>query len=253
MSGSNANGYGEAKRYLLGLGDLFINDEFVGNLKGSVTMTVTREKAFQRAGNNIADQKAMVTKEEMSLEAEICDLKIAQLRHALGIYQASEVGAKSMRNREVIALVGTTAVIPAKTIAGGIQVSKLDRSIVYVTTTDYIKNASGSIVRVSGGAIASGQNVILEYNFSSGIGTKYLRVGGETTDVPTFEVKYTHKASDGKLWQITIFKAIANTEFEIAFNERESGDYTVHNIMFKALADITKPEGVNLFEIIEEA
>jgi len=253
MSGSNANGYGEARRYLLGLGDLFINDEFVGNLKGSVTMTVTREKAFQRAGNNIADQKAMVTKEEVTLEAEICDIKIEQLRNALGISQVSEVGAKTMRNREVIALVGTTAVIPAKVIAGGIKVSKLDRAITYVTTTDYVKNASGSIVRISGGAIASGQNVILEYNFSSAVGTKYLRAGGETTDVPVFEVKYTHKDSTGKLWQITLFKAISNTEFEIAFNERESGDYTIHNIAFKALVDITKPEGVNMFEVIEEA
>lgn len=251
MSGSNANGYGEARRYLLGVGDLFINDEFVGNLKGSVTMNVTREKAFQRAGNNIADQKAMVTKEDVTLEAEICDIKIDQLRRALGVLQASETGAKSVRNREVIALTGVTPVVPAKTIVDGIKVSKLDRSIVYASGTDYTKNLSGNIVRVSGGAIATGQNVVLEYNFSSA-SAKYLRVGGETAEIPSFELKYTHKDSSGKLWQITLFKAISNTEFEIAFNERESGDYTVHNIAFKALVDITKPEGVNLFEVIEE-
>lgn len=251
MSGSNANGYGEAKRYLLGLGDLFINDEFVGNLKGSVTLTVTREYAYQRAGNNIADQKAMATKEEVTLEGEICDLKIDQLRRAFGISQASETGNKSVRNREVIALTGTTPVVPAKVIVDGIKVSKLDRAVVYASGTDYTKNASGNIVRVSGGAITTGQNVILEYNFSA-TGAKYIRMGGETADVPTFELKYTHKASDGKLWQITFYKAMANTEFETAFNERESGDYTVHNIMFKALVDITKPEGVNTFEVIEE-
>lgn len=251
MSGSNANGYGEAKRYLLGLGDLFINDVFVGNLKGSVTLTVTREKAFQRAGNNIADQKAMVTKEDVGIEAEICDLKIEQLRTAFGVTQGSETGAKAMRNREVVALVGTTSVVPAKAIVDGIKVTKLDRSVVYVSGTDYVKNASGNIVRVSGGTIVSAQNVILEYNFSA-TGAKYIRVGGETSDVPVFELKYTHKASDGKLWQITFFKAISNTEFEMAFNERESGDYTVHNVMFKALIDVTKQEGVNLFEIVEE-
>lgn len=251
MSGSNANGYGEAKRYLLGLGDLFINDEFVGNLKGTVTLAVTRDYAYQKAGNNIADQKAMVTKEEVSLEAEICDLKIDQVRKALGIYQASATGSKSLRNREVMTLVGTTPMVPSHAIAGQIKVSKLDRSVLYVSGVDYIKNASGNIVRISGGTIVPGQSVIVEYNFDNAT-AKYLNMGGETVSPPTFELKYTHKASDGKLWQITFYNAMANTEFEVAFNERESGDYTVHNISFKALVDTTKVEGQNLFEIIEE-
>jgi hypothetical protein len=38
----------------------------------------------------------------------------------------------------------------------------------------------------------------------------------------------------------------------MAFNEREGGDFTLHNISFKALVDTTKPEGQNLFEIIQE-
>ena len=251
MSGSNANGYGEAKRYLLGLGDLFINDEFVGNLKGTVTLAVTRDYAYQRAGNNIADQKAMVTKEEVTLEAEICDIKIDQIRRALGISQVSATGSQALRNREVIALVGTTPVVPGKVIVDGIKVSKLDRSVLYASGTDYLKNASGNIARVSGGTSTAGQNVILEYNFANAT-AKYLNVGGETVTPPTFELKYTHKASDGKLWQVTFYVAMANTEFEVAFNERESGDYTVHGIKFKALVDITKPEGNNLFEIVEE-
>jgi hypothetical protein len=151
----------------------------------------------------------------------------------------------------VLALTGILPTSPAKVIiTGATVVSKLDRSIEYATPTDWVYSGA-DIRRVSGGAIASGENVVLEYNFSAA-GAKYLRVGGETAEVPTFELKYTHKASDGKLWQVTLFKAISNTEFEMAFNERESGDYTVHNIMFKALVDITKPEGTNLFEIIEE-
>jgi len=251
MSGSNANGYGEAKRYLLGLGDLFINDEFVGNLKGTVTLAVTREYAYQRAGNNIADQKAMATKEEVTLEAEICDLKIDQIRRALGIAAVSGTGTKKLRNREILALTGTTPVIPAKTIIDGTKVSKLDRSIVYASGTDYTVNVSGNVVRVSGGAITSGQNVIVEYNFNAA-SAKYVAAGGETANPPTFALTFTHKASDGKLWQINFFNAMANTEFEVAFNERESGDYTVHNVAFKALIDVTKPEAANLFEIIEE-
>jgi len=151
----------------------------------------------------------------------------------------------------VMTLTGTTPVTPAKLIAGGIKVSKLDRSVLYVSGTDYVKNASGNIARVSGGTIVTGQNVIVEYNFDA-LTAKYLNMGGETVNPPTFELKYTHKASDGKLWQITLYQAMANTEFEVAFNERESGDYTVHGIRFKALIDPTKKEGENLFEIVEE-
>ncbi len=88
MSGNNNNGYAESKRLLLGIGDLYIADVFVGNLKGKVELKWNRKYAYQRAGNNIADQKAEVTDEELTLDAEICDLKLSQLRRALGINQA---------------------------------------------------------------------------------------------------------------------------------------------------------------------
>ena len=60
------------------------------------------------------------------------------------------------------------------------------------------------------------------------------------------------EGATGKLWQLRMFRAIVPSEFEIAFNERASGDFTVHNVTFRALVDITKPEGRNLYEWFEE-
>jgi hypothetical protein len=247
----NNNGYAEPSRLLLGIGDLYINDQYVGNLKGSVTFSVTREMAYQRPGNLIADLKAQVTGEEVTLEAEICDLKIDQLRAAFGINQAVDSSsARNIRVRETIQLVGTTAVTLGRTAATNIVVTKLDRSKVYTLTTDYTIGAN-AITRVGGGTIGDGEYVLVEYTHSDS-GARSIAMGGESKCPPTFRVDYTHQDCNGKYWQITVFRAVTTTEFELAFNERESGDYTIHNIMFRALVDLTKPEGQNLFEIVQE-
>lgn len=254
MSGNNQNAYAEPRRLLLGLGDLYINDVFVGNLKETVTFTFTRSYAYQRPGNNVADVKGEVVGEECTLEASICDLKLSQLRRALGINEAVDATTdKVLRNREVLKLTGLTFTSPAETvISGTVSVFSLDRKTEYLLTTDYVLSGSPKdIRRVSGGAITDGQFVGIEYDFSDA-GAASLPFGGETRAPNTFTLDFVHRDSTGKLWQITLFKAMTNTELEMAFNERESGDFTVHNIMFKALVDTSKPEGRNLGEIIQE-
>ena len=254
MSGNNQNAYAEPRRLLLGLGDLYINDVFVGNLKESVTFTFTRSYAYQRPGNNVADVKGEIVGEECMLEASICDMKLSQLRRAMGINEAVDLTTdKRIRNREVLKLSGVTFTSPAETIlSGSLSVFSLDRKTEYVVTTDYLLSGSPSdIRRVSGGAISAGQYVGLESDFSDA-GAQSLGFGGDTKSPNTFQLDFVHKDSTGKLWQITLFKAMANTELEMAFNERESGDFTVHNVSFKALVDTSRPEGKNLGEIIQE-
>ena len=248
MSGNNQNAYAEPRRLLLGLGDLYINDVFVGNLKETVTFTFTRSYAYQRPGNNIADVKGEVVGEECMLEASVCDLKLSQLRRAFGINNALDITtAKVLRNREVLKLTGTTPTSPAESmLSGTIKVFSLDRKTEYLLTTDYILSGSPKdISRVALGAITDGQFVGIEYDFSDA-GANSLGFGGETKAPPTFELDFVHRDSTGKLWQIKLFKAMTSTEFEMAFNERESGDYTVHNVMFRALVDTARPEGKNL-------
>lgn len=251
MSGNNQNAYAKPSRLLLGLGDLYINNEFVGNLKDSVELTVTRNYAYQRPGNNIADVRGEVTSEEVLLTASVCDLKVDQLRRAFGIDEAVVTGANTIRKREVIQLVDEDAVTLGETPTSGIKISSLDRENLYASGTDYEVSGTDGIKRLTGQAITNGQYVAVEYNFSDAQ-AKATVIGGETKTPNTFEMVFTHLDSDGKYWQIRFYRAMVNTDFSMAFNERESGDFSMHNISFKALVDTTKPEGKNLIEIIKE-
>lgn len=244
--------YSETKRLPLGLGDLYLNNVFVGQLKGNVNLHYAAKYAYQKPGNLIADQKAERTSEEVTLVAEVCELKLAQLRTALGINQAVTASvATTIRKRQQITLTGTTAVTTSQTmLAGTLKVLKLDRSTTYVSAADYTATAT-LITRKVGGIITSGQNVFVEYNCAPN--AKAVQVGGEITIPNTFDMIFTHELSDGNTVQVEFYVAVVNTDFQIAFHERSSGSYTTYNVAFKALVDITKKEGNQLFQVIEQA
>jgi hypothetical protein len=244
-------GYAEPKRLILGPGDIYINDVFVGNVKGAVEFKYNPTYAYQRPGNSIVDVKGERTAEEVTLKAKICDFKVAQLRRAMGINEAILSGSMTVRKQDVLQLTGTSNISLGDTaVAGTMKVTKLDRSLPYVSSTDYSATAT-TIARKSGGGITSGQFVIVEYDVLD-TAANGLRAGGEKTTPNTFEVNFVHKLSNGKLLMITLYKAMFMSDVTLAFDEKSSGNFTVHESEFKALADLTKPEGRNLFEIVEE-
>jgi len=254
--------YAEPKRLLLGPGDLYINDVFVGNVKDSVEFKYDPNYAYQRPGNCIADVKGERTSEAATLTAKLCDFKVSQLRRAFGVAEVVSSGSFRLRNQEVIKMSGTGAIALAKTACtGSLKVSKLDRATVgasgtwgsasYKSGTDFSATVS-AVSRVSAGTIADQQYVVVEYDFLDETANA-VRVGGEKTAPETFELNFVHKQSNGKHIQITFYKAMSNSDITLPFNEKSSGNYTLHQIGFKALVDLTKPEGRNLFEIIEES
>jgi hypothetical protein len=240
----------------LGLGDIYINNIFVGNLKGKVTFHDKITYAEQQPGNLISPVKAERIKQEVTIEAEICDFKLSQLRRAIGVNEALDTTTQVAIHRKDQITMGTTtlAVTVTETMVGGtLKVSKLDRSTVYVSGTDYTVVAGGSqnTLKRKAGAISSGQVVIAEYDFNDA-GSKSIMIGGEQTQPNTFELDFVHELSDGKRIQITMFKAYSMTDFSWAFNEKSSGNFSVYNVVFKALVDLTKKEGENLYRITEE-
>jgi hypothetical protein len=244
-------GYAEPKRLLLGAGDVYINDIFVGNAKGAVEFKYNPGYAYQRPGNSIADVKAERTSEEVTLKMKVCDFKVAQLRRAMGVTEAILSGSMTLRKQDILQLTGTSNITLGDTaVAGTMKVTKLDRSLSYVSSTDY-SATSTTIARKSGGAITSAQFVIVEYDVLD-TAANGLRVGGEKLAVSTFEVNFVHKLSNAKLVQITLYKAMFMSDVTLAFDEKSSNNFTVHEAELKALVDLTKPEGRNLFEIIEE-
>lgn len=250
------NSYAEAKRLPLGLGDVYINNILVGQLKGKVIFHDKITYAEQYPGNLISPMKADRIKEEVTLEAEICDFKLSQLRRALGMNQALDTTANIPIHRKDQLTLGTTTLAVTTTesmVAGTLKVSKMDRSTVYVSGTDYTVTSGGSqnTIKRKAGAIASGQVVMVEYDFNDA-GSKSIIVGGEQDAPNTFELDFVHALSDGKLLQITLFKCYSMTDFSWTFNEKSSGNYSTYNVVFKALVDLTKKEGQNLYRITEE-
>lgn len=250
------NSYIEPKRLPLGLGDVYINNILVGQLKGKVTFHDKTTYAEQHPGNLISPLKADRIKQEVTLEAEICDFKLSQLRRAIGFNEALDTTASIPIHEKAVITLGTTTLavtVPETMVAGTLKVSKMDRSTVYVSGTDYTVPTGGSqnTIKRKAGTIASGQVVIAEYDFNDA-GSKSIIVGGEQTAPNTFELDFVHTLSDGKLLQITMFKAYSMTDFSWAFNERSSGNYSTYNVTFKALVDLTKKEGQNLYRITEE-
>jgi len=238
---------------LLGLGELYINDVYVGNVKDTVELKYNSSFAFARPGNSIADVKGERTAEEVTLTAKLCDFKLSQLRVAMGLNQAVASGSFKLRKKDVIKLSGTGDHSLTETmVTGSLKVSKLDRSVVYTSGTHYSATVS-SLARKSVGSlgIADQQHVIAEYDFMKATANA-LRFGGEKLAPNTFELAFVHKQSNGELIQVTLYKAMVSGDTSLPFHEKSSGNYTVNSITFKALVDLTKPEGENLGEIVEE-
>lgn len=244
-------GYAEPKRILLGNGDIYVNNTFVGQLKENVALTYTPSYAYARPGNALADIKGVRIGEEAMITAQVFEWKPAQLRIALGLNQAVASAAATLRKQEVLKLSATANVSTTETMtAGTLKVFKLDRASQYVSSTDY-SATSTTIARKTGGAITAGQYVIAEYNFSDS-GAVSVLFGGEKTAPNTFQVDFVVEQSTGKRIQVTFYKAMFSTEFSAQFNQLASGDFTTYGIRIKALVDMTKPEGQNLGAFIFE-
>ncbi len=248
----NKSSYADPDRLLLGSGDLFINGDYVGALTGPVTFNPNVAYAFQRPGNQMADLKSTRITEEVTMDAAVCDFKLSQLRHALGYSQALESGvAANIRARDQLTL-PTSAVVTMSEAAVSFasrQVWKMDRSVKYVSGTDYSGPLTG--IARKGSTIAVGQTVLCEYDFSDS-GAKSLRAGGERTAPPEFLLEFVHTKSGGKRVQVSFFRAVAITDLTMAFDDLAKGTYTMHNVKFKALVDLTKADGKNLWMITEE-
>lgn len=239
----------DPSKMLLGSGELYFNGVYVGSLTDA-QFQYTREYAEQRAGDMIAANKAYVTKEDVMLTANVAEFKLANLKYAFGTSNAIEAGPHNIIRVEFIQLNGTTAVALAETaVTGTVKVFDTTRSTEYVVTTDYTF-ATNEVTRVGGGSIGDGEVVLVQYEVAVTASNK-LTVGGGC-DNPSFQLDFVHKECDTNGLQLTIFKAYSNTDLQAAFNTRESGDFSTHNISFKGLADSTKIPGKNLFELIIE-
>lgn len=119
------------------------------------------------------------------------------------------------------------------------------QSDIPLTTLKRVRTSEAAMLSAT---IAQINAVNLEKVASAGTVTdsptqQILEVGGESL-VPDFPIVFTHTKDDGKVIEITLFKA-SSGNFELPFAET---DFVLYDIEFTAIADTTKPKGKNLFK-----
>jgi hypothetical protein len=87
--------------------------------------------------------------------------------------------------------------------------------------------------------------VTYDYHDPSALVTK---IGGKVTH-EELKVKFVHRKSDGKRFQVTIPKAQITGELSLAFAEDK---HTEIPVSFTAIGDYTVAKGLRLFSMIQE-
>ncbi len=72
----------------VGSADLFVNGIDVGHLKENVDFSYTRDKIAFKPANMLGDVKAFAIREQCEIRARSAELKLANLRLALGVTEA---------------------------------------------------------------------------------------------------------------------------------------------------------------------
>lgn len=250
----------ETSNLPLGLGELYIKRKSdasglyvrVGSLKGTVNFTVEHEYAEMKPGNSLGVAKRLKTAERAMLTASIGEFKVANLIHALGqsISSTQITATSTLRVWEEIQMeVSTTT---TQTLANtpvsitSVVVTSLDRGTTYTRGTHYTVG-SDKIRHLT--TTMNSDYFMVEYDYADGSATRILF--GDKNVLQEVDLKFSHKLKQtGKFITVEIPIATINGGLTIPFNEAE---FTLYDISFAAIADMTKPEGQRLAKIIREA
>ena len=242
-----------------GTGELFFKRDsdtsgkyvHVGTLKDEISFSYEMETAEQKPGNRLTVARRDKVSEKAMLKCKVIDFKIGQLIPALGLpISVTQITATStLRAYEDILFgsitttktLGNTAVSLTSVVA-----YSPDRATKYVRATDFTVLSTTKIKPLSA-AFKAKQNFIA-YD-TRDVSATVARVG-DKVNLQTVALKFTHRQSNGKLICIEIPKATIMNGITLPFSET---NYTVYDLTFGALGDMTATLGRSLFKIIREA
>ena len=245
---------------------IYWNDLRLGSPKSAATIRHNKDSVPQKdeqTGQVVMNHK---TGETCEVDVVIQDFQLDQMRYvydqATGYatpgtintanYDAST--STTFRYREDVELSGvaTTTLAGAGFESGTINVFKSDFSNApdgYTSGTDFTSTSStGNVARIAGGDITDGDTVIVEYNQSAT--SVALYAGGERADFEA-ELKLVHILDDGKLLQVTGYRAKKIGASDIAINM--AAEFGGIAMTFMLLADLTKKPGKQLINWAKEA
>jgi hypothetical protein len=174
----------------VGSANIFINGVDVGHLKDNIEFKYTREKLPFKPANMLGEVIAFAIKEEATITCKCAELRLKNIRLALGLSNTLVTGSATM---------------PAQT---------------------------GSC----------------SYTPAAGTSWDYMKFGGDKSEA-TFCVRLEHKRPNGKTFIVILYKAISMTELNVPFTEDA---FTLHDLVFKGLADAARAEGDQLGIILDQ-
>jgi len=231
---------------------------FLGQLKGDVTVSITRTILPFKAGVPQENLKQVCTEESVDFKGSLAEIDLTSVRYQLGLGSgnlvATAAGGVEAHSETGLVLTGTTSVFLEALGTGIVSLSDVvtlsgATPTPCVRDTDYTINLTeGSIARVSGSVvIVSGGSVDIDYNVTL---PKYETLtGGGQNSVTTFALRFVHYFSDGRVAAITMYSAAPTGVLSMPFHEV---DWNVRDIEFSGIADTTRAEGDHLYAIYRE-
>lgn len=107
-----------------------------------------------------------------------------------------------------------------------------------------------AIYPISGGTLFENNRITVDYNYTPATG-KRLNVGGRQK-INANVVRITNINSEGKKFEITVYKATANSGIGITFNSDDSSDVDVVPFELVGTLDVNRVSGAQLFTIVDE-
>ena len=181
----------QTENVTVGSADLYVNGIDVGHLKENVEFSYTRDKIAFKPANMLGEVKAFAIREQCEIRARSAELKLANLKLALGVTE--EVDASQT--------------VPAQAGLGSCS-----------------------------------------YTPASGTSWDTMTFGGSKT-IDEVCVRVEHTRSNGKKFVVILYKAVSMTELLIPFAEE---DFTLHDLVFRALADATRAEGDQIGIVLDQ-
>ncbi|MHC1760525.1 MAG: hypothetical protein AB9917_13655 [Negativicutes bacterium] len=231
----------DSRDILLGTGKVKFGGVTVGQLKGDVVFTPSKEYKEFKAGVPQQTVKILPFSEGAALKASMAELNGKNIARALGNAASSVADTTANVTAEAHTTIG---IVPIKLLKGrevtSVVVKKAE--ITAALTTDYTLDAqTGTITPVTGSTILTdGSSITVDYTYVS---IRQANFGGGAA-TPEAQAEFVYDSPDGDQRITVIFhKANWKGGNPITFKEE---DFAVNDFEIVAVSDSTKPAGQQL-------
>ena len=238
MLGTNVQ---DSRDILLGAGKINFGGVTVGQLKGDVVFTPSKEYKEFKAGVPQQTVKILPFSEGAALKASMAELNGKNIARALGNAASSVTDVTA----DVVAEAHTTSGTTPIQLLKGREVTDVvvkKGAATAVVTTDYTVDAQGGkVTPVSGSTVLTdGSEITIDYTHVS---TRQVNFGGAAA-TPEAPAEFVYDSPDGDQ-RITIVFHKANWKGgnPITFKEE---DFAVNDFEIVAVSDSSKPAGQQL-------